>query len=104
MILWDKRVVEKIENCVVVYTLAVKFRNIEDGSIWAFAEVYGPNYASDRRILLEELAGMMNWWTMPWCVEGDFRISTSIDFLAKDLVKRAFLLCQIFLSFFMSRA
>jgi hypothetical protein len=50
MILWDKRVVEKIENCIGVYTLAIKFRNI-DRSIWAFVGAYGPNHASDRRIL-----------------------------------------------------
>jgi hypothetical protein len=86
MILWDKRVVEKIENCIGVYTLAIKFTNIEDGSIWAFAWAYGPNHASDRRILWKELVGMMSWWTMPWCMGG---VSTSPNFLAKDLVKRA---------------
>jgi exonuclease III len=50
MILWDKKVVEKIENRIGVYTLAVKFMNIEDGSIWAFAAVYGLNHASDTRL------------------------------------------------------
>jgi hypothetical protein len=38
MILWDKRVVEKIENCIGVYTLAIKFRNIHLGlcrGIWS---------------------------------------------------------------------
>ena len=52
--------VEKIENCVGVYSLVVKFRSIEDDSIWAFAGVYGLNHARDRRILWEELAGLMS--------------------------------------------
>lgn len=52
------------------YTLAVSFRNIEDCSIWAFAGVYGPNHASDRRILWDELAGIMSWWNMLWCIGG----------------------------------
>jgi hypothetical protein len=34
LILGDKRVVEKIENCFGVYSLAVKFRSIVDNSIW----------------------------------------------------------------------
>jgi hypothetical protein len=75
LILWDKRVVEKIENCIGVYSLAVKFRSIEDNSIWAFAGVYGPNHARDRRILWEELVGLMSWWNMPWCVGGDFNVT-----------------------------
>jgi hypothetical protein len=75
LILWDKRVVEKIEDCYGVYSLAVKFRFIEDNSIWAFAGVYGPNHARDRRILWDELAGLMSWWNMPWCIGGDFNVT-----------------------------
>jgi hypothetical protein len=68
-------VVEKIEDCYGVYSLAVKFRLIEDNSIWAFAGVYGPNHARDRRILWDELAGMMSWWNMLWCIGGDFNVT-----------------------------
>jgi hypothetical protein len=75
LILWDKRVVEKIEDCCGVYSLVVKFRFIEDNSLWAFAGVYGPNLARDRRILWDELAGLMSWWIMPWCIGGDFNVT-----------------------------
>jgi hypothetical protein len=75
LILWDKRVVEKIEDCFGVYSLAVKFRFIEDNTLWAFAGVYGPNHARDRRILWDELAGLMSWWIMPWCIGGDFNVT-----------------------------
>ena len=70
LILWDKRVVEKIEDCIGVYSLAMKFRSIEDNSIWAVAGVYGPNNVRDRRTLWEELAGLMSWWYLPWCIGG----------------------------------
>ena len=64
--------VEKVDICVGVYTLAVTFRNVVDRSAWAFAGVYGPNLDRDRRILWDELAGVLSWWNMPWCIGGDF--------------------------------
>jgi hypothetical protein len=99
LLLWDKRVVEKIEECIGVYSLAVQFKNIEDDSIWAFAGVYGPNLASHRRILWEKLAGVMSWWNLPWCIGG---ISMSPTSLAKDLESLVVWLCLIFLSSFMT--
>jgi hypothetical protein len=35
--LWDRRVVEKIEECVREYTVACSFIYIKDGFSWAFA-------------------------------------------------------------------
>jgi endonuclease/exonuclease/phosphatase family metal-dependent hydrolase len=75
MILWDKRVVEKIENCTGVHSLTIKFKNIEDGSIWTFARVYCPNHANDRRFMWEELAVIMSWWNVTWCIGGDFNVT-----------------------------
>jgi hypothetical protein len=46
--MWDKKVVEKVDECVGDYTLAVSFRNIVDQFVWAFAGVYDPNSGSDR--------------------------------------------------------
>jgi hypothetical protein len=74
LIMWDKRVVEKIDECVGIYSLAVSFRNIVDSSVWAFASVYGPNFDSDRRLLWDELVGVLRWWNMPWCIGGDFNV------------------------------
>ena len=41
---------------------------------WAFTGIYGPNSDLDRRLLWEELAGIRNWWSVPWCFSGDFNV------------------------------
>jgi hypothetical protein len=43
LIMWDRRVVEKVDDCVGRYTLAVSLRNVDDNFLWAFGGVYGPN-------------------------------------------------------------
>ncbi|KAF5477381.1 hypothetical protein F2P56_004026 [Juglans regia] len=74
LVMWDKRVVEMVEDCTGSYSMAVIFRNIEDGWRWAFAGVYGPNVNSDRSSLWEELAGLYSLWDLPWIFCGDFNI------------------------------
>jgi len=75
LIMWDKRVVEKIDVCVGEFTLVVSFRNVVDCFVWAFASVYGQNFDSDRRLLWDELAGFLSWWSMPWCIGCDFHVT-----------------------------
>jgi hypothetical protein len=72
LLMWDRRVVTKIDECLGRYVVACSFRNVEDGMIWAFAGVYGPNNINYRRLLWDELAGLMSLWDMPWCIGGDF--------------------------------
>jgi hypothetical protein len=76
----NKRVVEKVEECVGEYTVACSFRNVEDQFTWAFTGVYGPNYDCDRRFL------WMNWLGCSvggTCHGALGEISTSLVFLAK---------------------
>jgi hypothetical protein len=40
LIMWDNRVVEKVEDCVGDYTLAMSFRDVVDRLICAFAGVW----------------------------------------------------------------
>jgi exonuclease III len=40
LIMWDIRVVEKIDLCVGEFTLAIAVRNVEDHFTWGFAGVY----------------------------------------------------------------
>jgi len=35
----------------------------------------GPNSGNDRRLLWDELAGIISWWNMPWCIGGDFNVT-----------------------------
>lgn len=72
--MWDKRVVELVEECIENYAMAGSFKNIEDGWQWAFAGVYGPNVDRERRFLWEELAGLFYLWDLPWCLCGYFNI------------------------------
>jgi hypothetical protein len=74
-VVWDNRVVEKIEECVGAYTVAVTFRNVVDHSVWAFAGVYGLNLDRDRRLLWDELAGVLSLWNLPCCLGGDFNVT-----------------------------
>jgi hypothetical protein len=36
LLMWDRRVVEKREECMGCYTLACSFQNVEDHFEWAF--------------------------------------------------------------------
>jgi hypothetical protein len=50
LIMWDRRVVEKVDDCVGRYTLAVSLHNIDDNFLWAFGGVYEPNDDGERRV------------------------------------------------------
>lgn len=47
------------------FSVAYSFRNVEDHFSWAFVGVYGLNIDGDRRLLWDELAGLINWWNLP---------------------------------------
>jgi hypothetical protein len=36
--------------------------------------VYGPNSDRDRRLLWDELAGLLSWRNLPWCIGGNFNV------------------------------
>ncbi|KAG2716270.1 hypothetical protein I3760_03G116300, partial [Carya illinoinensis] len=68
LLMWDKRVVESVEECVGNFSVASRFKNTIDGWEWASAGTYGPNLDSERRRLWEELAGLIYLWEVPWCM------------------------------------
>jgi hypothetical protein len=75
LLMWDKRVVKKVEAYTGEFVAAVFFRNVDDDFVWAFAGDYGPNFDVDRRYLWEVLAGLTSWWDVPWCIGGDFNVT-----------------------------
>jgi exonuclease III len=72
LLMWDRKVVSKIDVCIGSYVAACCFRNVEDGLVWAFAGVYGPNKDNLRRRLWEKLAGLMRYALVYW---GDFNVT-----------------------------
>uniref|UniRef100_A0A2N9FU80 Reverse transcriptase domain-containing protein n=1 Tax=Fagus sylvatica TaxID=28930 RepID=A0A2N9FU80_FAGSY len=74
LLMWDSRVVEKIEGAVGYFSVSCKFKNVETHQVCMFTGVYGPNINSDRRLMWDELAGIRSWWDVPWCLGGDFNV------------------------------
>jgi hypothetical protein len=64
---------------VGAFSECCSFRNVDDNFEYAFAAGYGPIVDSDRRVLWDELTGLISWWNSP-CVGGDFNI---IHFLSE---------------------
>ena len=74
LLMWDTRVVDKVEEAVGSFSVSCKFKSVVDQFVWAFTGVYGPSPMSDRRLLWEELFGLSSWWKVPWCMGGDFNV------------------------------
>ena len=63
LLMWDNRVVEKLEEAVGRFSVSCKFKNVVDQFVWAFTGVYRPNCDRDRgplgRSYLEFVVGGM---------------------------------------------
>jgi exonuclease III len=49
LLMWDRRVVSKVDVCQSNFVAACSFRNVNNGMEWAFVGVYGPNKDAHRR-------------------------------------------------------
>ena len=58
LIMWDKRVLEKMEAIVGTFLVSVKWQRVVDGFIWACSRVYGPNENNERGHMWDELIGI----------------------------------------------
>jgi hypothetical protein len=68
LLMWYRRVVEMIEDYTRRFSFVCSFRSLSNNFEWAFVGVYGRNDDNDRKVLWDELAGLMRWWEMPWCI------------------------------------
>jgi hypothetical protein len=75
LLMRDKRLVTKLEVSVGEFVIACSFKNVEDDFVWAFMGVYGPNFDYIRCLIWEELAGLISWWDVLWCIGGDFNVT-----------------------------
>ena len=74
LLMWDRRVVEKIDEAVGDFSVSCRFRGVIDQFDWAFSGVYGPQSDRERSLMWDELSGLASWWGTPWCVGGDFNV------------------------------
>ena len=72
--MWDTWIVNKVEEAVGRFSVSCKFTSASDQFVLAFTGVYGPNLRRGNRFLWEELCGLNSWWSVPWCVGGDFNV------------------------------
>ena len=74
LLVWDKRVFEKVDCAIGLFSINVLLKGVADDFVWACSGVYGPNEDSQRGALWEELSRMHSRWNVSWCVIGDFNI------------------------------
>ena len=48
LLMWDKRVLDKVEVMVGTFSVSVKWQGVGDGFIWVCSGVYGPNENDER--------------------------------------------------------
>ena len=58
LLVWDKRVFEKLDVIVRQFSVSVLLRGVVDDFVWACTGVYGPNDDGQRSYLWEELLRM----------------------------------------------
>ncbi|KAL4625272.1 hypothetical protein ACB092_05G013600 [Castanea dentata] len=74
LLIWDKRVVEKLDVIVGQFSVSVLLRGVVDDFVWACSGVYGPNDNGQRPNLWGELSQVRARWPVAWCLVGDFNI------------------------------
>ena len=74
LLVWDKRVFEKMDVIVGQFSVNVLLRGVVDDFVWACSGVYGSNEDSQQSFLWEELLQVRARWSMAWCLVGDFNI------------------------------
>lgn len=67
--MWDRIVVEKMEECVGDLLVDVSFKNTKDGFLLAFASMVQTQIM--RESLWDELAGLCSLWSISWSIWGE---------------------------------
>ena len=99
LLMWDRKVVEKLEEAVGNFSISCRFKNVNDHFEWAFTGIYGPNLNRNHHLMWEELASLISWWNLPWCLGGDFNV---IRFPSERLGAGRFSRCMYDFSDFIS--
>ena len=74
LLLWDKRVVEKLDSFVGRFFVSCLWRGVSNGFTWVGIGIYGPTCDVARQDLWVELRDIRQSWSTPWCIFGDFNV------------------------------
>jgi hypothetical protein len=74
LLLWDKRVVDRVNSIVGRFSVSCHWKSLVDGFEWVGTGVYGPNRDDSRSELWAELSEIRHQWSQPWCIFGDFNV------------------------------
>jgi exonuclease III len=74
LLMWDKRVLEKLDCYTGTFSISCQWKSLDDNFIWTGSGVYGPNLGGARGSFWDELALIRTKWASPWCLFGDFNI------------------------------
>ena len=76
VVFWDSRLLHLIDVEERSFSISCLFRNYEDNFLWCFTGVYGTTTFKDKERLWNELGAVRGLWNNPWCVAGDFNITS----------------------------
>ena len=74
LLLWDRRVLEKLDSVVCQFSVSCLWKGVSDGFEWVGTGLYDPTNDGIRNELWIELSGVRLKWDLPWCVFGDFNV------------------------------
>lgn len=74
LLLWDRRVLEKLDFVVCQFSVSYLWKTLTDGMEWVGTGLYGPTIDELRHGLWDELRSVCQKWGLPWYVFGDFNV------------------------------
>ena len=74
LLLWDRRILEKLDNVVCQFSVSWLWKGVSDGLEWVGTGLYGPTNDESWHELWDELRNVRKKWGFPWCVFSDFNM------------------------------
>ncbi len=74
ILLWDNRVVERLDSVVKTFSISCLWKGVSDSFVWVGTGLYGLSTDLLRSELWEELKEVQQTWASPCCVFGDFNV------------------------------